>query len=125
VAVVANAGSQPIDGASFVLQYDPSTLAPVDAAGNVIIQSEPGLALPSVLTNWVDPKGGAIGYAAGILQGAPPSGQIVLTTLTFRALKRGPAPLRFAVSPSGLMQLTNGGVNLLGSAEPLTLTVTP
>ena len=125
VAVVANASGQPIDGASFVLRYDPASLAPVDASGNATTLSEPGLALPSVLTNWVDPKGGAIGYAAAVLQGAPPSGQVVLTTLTFRALKGGPTSLSFAPAPSGLMQMTNGGVNLLASAAPLTLTVTP
>jgi len=66
VAVVANAGTQAIDGGSFVLNYDPSIMAPVDSSGNAAIQSEHGLALPSVLTNWVDPKGGVIGYAASM-----------------------------------------------------------
>src|SRR5205814_9527115 len=118
-------GTQPVDGASFLLKYDPASLAPIDASGNTAALSEPGVSLPAVLTNWVDPKGGAIGYAAGMLQGSAPSGQVVLTTLTFRALKSGPTSLCFGPLPSGLMQLTNGGANLLASAMPLTLTVSP
>jgi hypothetical protein len=125
VQVVAETGGQAIDGGSFLLSYDPTILAPVDGSGNPTNLSEPGVALPSVLTNWVDPKGGAIGYAAAMLQGTTPSGQVVLTTLNFKALKPGTAPLRFAPLSSGYMQLTNGGTNLLATAHDLALTVTP
>jgi hypothetical protein len=125
VQVVAGTGAQAIDGGSFLLTYDPALLAPVDSSGNPVSASEPGLALPSVLTNWVDTKGGVIGYAAGMLQGDPPAGQVVLTTLTFRALHAGSAALHFAPLTSGYMELTNGGVNLLAKSHDLTLNVTP
>ena len=123
VEVVANAGGQPIDGGSFLLHYDPSILTPVDASGNPAGISEPGLALPSVLTNWVDARGGAIGYTASIMQGTPPSGQVVLTTLNFRALQAGPALLQFAPLSTNYMELTNGGVNLLSASHDLSLVV--
>jgi hypothetical protein len=123
VAVVGTTGGQAIDGGSFVLNYDPAAVVPVDASGNPTSISEPGLALPSVLTNWVDTKGGAIGYAAGMLQGEVPSGRVVLTTLRFKALRDGPTSLSFRTLPSGYMQLTNGGTNLLGSAHGISLTV--
>jgi hypothetical protein len=125
VAVIGITDGQAIDGGSFILKYDPSMLVPVDASGNPAVSSEPGLALPSVLTNWIDPTGGSIGYGASMLQGTPPAGQVVLTTLRFRAVKAGPASLGFAPLSSAFMQLTNGGVNLLSNAAGLTLTVTP
>jgi hypothetical protein len=125
VQVVADTGAQPIDGGSFLLHFDPSILAPVDSAGSPVTISEPGLDLPSVLTNWVDANGGSIGYAADMLQGAPPFGQVVLTTLRFRALHEGSTTLQFAPLTSSYMQLSNGGTNLLASAHDLTLTVRP
>jgi hypothetical protein len=125
VAVVGSTRGQAIDGGSFLLNYDPAAVVPVDSSGNPATLSEPGLALPSVLTNWVDTKGGAIGYAAGMLQGEAPSGSVVLTTLRFKALRAGPTSLAFRGVPSPLMQLTNGGTNLLGSANGLSLSVTP
>jgi hypothetical protein len=124
VQVLANTGGQSVDGAAFVLNYNPSVLALVDAQGSPASGAEPGASLPSVYTNWVDPQG-AIGYSAGMLQGEPPSGTFVLATLRFMALQAGSSIVDFATGPSPHVQLTFGGANLLGSAYGLALNVVP
>ncbi|MDQ3929455.1 MAG: hypothetical protein M3328_09950, partial [Chloroflexota bacterium] len=75
VAVLAETGAQQIDGASFVVEFDPSVLSPVNAGGGPATGMEPGVALPSVMGNWLNANGGAAGFSAGMLQGEPPSGQ--------------------------------------------------
>ncbi|MEA2573493.1 MAG: hypothetical protein QOH93_791 [Chloroflexia bacterium] len=118
VAVIADTGVQTIDGASFVMKYDPAVLSPMSAGGAAVTGVEPGLALPSVMGNWLDANGGAAGFSAGMLQGEPPSGQIVLAKLRFRVLSApagGNTSLSFHSGPSNLMQLTNGGLNLLAT----------
>lgn len=125
IAVMADAGNQPIDGASFILKYDPVKLTPVDANGLPAETSEPGVALPAVFGNWMDLHSGAVGFSAGMLQGIPPQGSIVLAIVRFRTLQSGSTDLRFAPMPSGFMQITNGGANLLAKASDLTLSVTP
>jgi hypothetical protein len=125
VHVYAETGSQAIDGGSFILHYDPSRLAPVDHRGNPAIAIEPGVALPSVLGNWIDTQGGAIGYGASMLQGTPPQGRVPLATLRFRALQAGGTELHFAPLSGGHMQLTNGGVNLLAKTSSLAVLVNP
>jgi hypothetical protein len=124
VQVAANAAGQPVDGAAFVLSYDPAKLAPVDAQGNPATGAEPGVALPSVYTNWVDPSG-SLGFSAGILQGDAPEGTFVLATVRFRALQAGTSNVEFAAGPSPYVQLTYGGANLLGSANGLALAIAP
>lgn len=127
VQVVAQTGRQAIDGVTFVVNYDPRRLQAVDTAGNPARGIEPGLALPAVMGNWIDHAGGAIGYSAGIVQGQPPYGRVVLAKLRFRVLSGaiGPAVLQFRAAPSEQMQLTNGGVNLLASARGVELPVAP
>lgn len=125
VQVYADTNTQAIDGGSFLLNYDPSRLAPVDQKGNPTTSSEPGVALPSVLGNWIDAQGGAVGFAASMLQGTPPSGHVKLATLRFRALQAGTTELHFGSLSLGQMQLTNGGTNLLAKTSSLTLNVTP
>lgn len=128
VDVMAEAGTQPIDGASFLLRYDPQRFALVDGSGNPATRIEPGYLLPAVMGNWVDASGGAIGYSAGMLQGSTPSGRIVVASVRLRALPgvgSGPALISFAPLPSPYVQLTNGGENLLAKASDLTLTVVP
>jgi hypothetical protein len=126
--VVAQAGGQPVDGAAFVINYDAHRFAPVDSSGNPAFGMEPGVALPAVMGNWIDTAGGSVGYATGILQGQPPTGRIVLGSLRFRALPSvgtGPALFAFAPAPSPVMQLTNGGENLLARGNDLTISVVP
>ncbi len=121
VAVVADTGAQPIDGASFQLKYDPQALAPVGSAGGAV----PGLLLPGVMGNWIDAAEGSVGYSAGALQGNPPAGQIVVARLRFRVIAvptTGRTRLDFNGSPE-TMQLTGGGANLLGSVRGVELTV--
>jgi hypothetical protein len=125
VQVYAETGMQAIDGGSFILYYDPSRLAPVDHKGNPTTRSEPGVALPSVLGNWIDTRGGAVGFAASMLQGTPPQGRVALATLRFRTLQAGGTELHFAPLSLGQMQITNGGANLLAKASSLSLTVNP
>lgn len=125
VNVVAEAGAQPVDGASFVLRFDPGQLAPVDAAGFPAKAVEPGVDLPSVMGNWVDAQGSALGYSAGVLQGEPPQGSIVVAKVRFRVVGNQASTTRIAFdpAPSSYMQMTNGGVNLLAKANELTLSI--
>lgn len=125
VQVYAETGSQPIDGGSFLLSYDPAKLLPVDRKGNPTAASEPGVALPSVLGNWIDPQSGAIGFAASMLQGTAPQGRVTLATVRFRTVQAGPTELHFGPLSLGQMQLTNGGTNLLARTSSLSLTVNP
>ncbi len=126
VLVVAETGTQAIDGASFIVKYDPKVLGPVDAAGNSG-KAEPGTSLPAVMGNWVDSQGGAIGYSAGMLQGEPPQGRVVIAKLRFRVLSAagGQTQLNFAPAPSSQMQLTNGGVNLLAGSQGAIIRLQP
>ncbi len=126
--VVAQAGTQPIDGTAFVLKYDAQRFAPVDAAGNSAVGMEPGYTLPGVMGNWIDTKNGAMGFSSGILQGSAKAGRIVVASISFRALGSvgtGPALFYFAPAPSPSMQITNGGDNLLAKANDLTISVVP
>ncbi|HEX9990273.1 MAG TPA: SpoIID/LytB domain-containing protein [Chloroflexia bacterium] len=125
VNIVAEAGAQPIDGASFVLHFDSAMLMPVDAAGFSAKAVEPGVELPSVMGNWVDAQGGAIGYSAGVLQGEPPQGSIVVAKVRFRVVGNQATTTRitFDPAPSSYMQMTNGGVNLLAKANDLTVSI--
>jgi hypothetical protein len=128
VSVLLDAGSQPVDGASFVLRYDAARFAPVDGSGNVAKQLEPGYTLPAVMSNWVDAQGGALGYAAGILQGEPPMGTLLLAKARLRALPNvgtGPALITFDAVSSPHVQVTNGGENLLAAAHETVVTVNP
>ncbi len=126
--VVAEAGTQPIDGASFLLNFDPKTLAPVNSSGTGTQNVEPALSLPAVMGNWIDAKGGAIGYAAGVLQGDLPQGRIIVARLYFRVIAADPSgktQLTFGPAPSPLTQITNGGVNLLSNATGASVTILP
>ncbi len=126
--VVAQAGTQPIDGAAFVLKYDAQRFAPLDASGNRAVGMEPGYTLPGVMGNWIDMKNGAMGFSSGILQGSAQAGRIVVASISFRALGSvgtGPALFYFAPAPSPSMQITNGGDNLLAKANDLTISVVP
>ncbi|MEO5952400.1 MAG: SpoIID/LytB domain-containing protein, partial [Chloroflexia bacterium] len=125
VQVYADTNAQDIDGGSFLLNYDPTRLAPVDQKGNTTTSSEPGVALPSVLGNWIDTQGGAVGFAASMLQGAAPQGHIKLAIVRFRTLQAGTTELHFGSLSLGQMQLTNGGTNLLAKTSSLTVTVNP
>ena len=126
VAVLAQTGSQSIDGASLVMKFDPAVLSPVGANGGPVTGMEPGVALPSVMGNWLDANGGAAGFSAGMLQGDAPSGEVVLAKLRFRVVAAPPAgstALTFHSGPSGLMQLTYGGMNLLGTVTGAQISV--
>ena len=124
IAVLAETGSQAIDGASFVLNFDPAVLSPIDIAGKPAASMEPGVALPSVTGNWLDSTGGAAGFSAGMLQGEPPTGEVVLAKLRFTVVSapaNGTTALTFHSGAPNLMQLTNGGRNLLGTVNGVSI----
>jgi hypothetical protein len=125
--VVAQSGNQPVDGASFVLRYDPTRLRPVDSSGLNAEAAEPGVLLPAVMGSWIDRIGGAVGFSSGILQGTPPQGEFTIATLRFQVLPGSGASTRLVFEPlaSGHIQLTNGGVNLLAKADDLELALLP
>ena len=125
LSVMADTGGQAVDGGAFNLKYDPAWLTPVDRNGNAATASEPGVALPAVLGNWIDPQGGSIGYSTSMLQGTPPQGRFTLATIRFRALQAGSTELDFAPLASGQLQLTDGGANLLSKTSNLSLVVAP
>src|SRR5262249_27206307 len=78
IDVIAQAGAQSIDGASFILNYDPQRFVPLDASGKDAAGLEPGYTLPSVMGNWIDRKNGSMGFSSGIVQGVTPAGRILL-----------------------------------------------
>jgi hypothetical protein len=126
IRVQAATGSQAVDGASFLLRYDPSRLTPVDGGGQAAKGVEPGVALPSVMGNWIDTRGGLVGYSAGFVQGTPPSGDFTVATLRFRVIGSGSTTtVGFDRGPAGAVQLTNGGTDLLGQVVGLTLNLQP
>jgi len=128
VGVTAETGLQLVDGAAFLLKYDPQRFMPVDSTGALPPGLEPGLVLPAVMGNWIDVKNGIIGFTTGTLQGDAKSGSIPLGSIRFRVLQgaiSGPAQFEFASGPSPFMQLTNGGENLLARTYGLTVTVQP
>lgn len=127
VQVIANTGQQPVDGVSFLLRYDPAKLKALDASGNDASGSEPGFALPGVMGNWLDPKGGLAGYSAGMLQGETAQGRFVVATLRFRVVAGNAGSTRLAFAPVSAvnMEIANGGVDLLARASDLELALTP
>jgi hypothetical protein len=128
VYVVANTGTQPIDGASFIVRFDPKAFTVVDSAGRPAKSLEPGLTLPSVMGNWIDSVGGAVGYSAGIVQGTLPQGRFTVAKIRLHASAMpsgGQTQISFAPIGSGHVQLTNGGTNLLAKTSDLTIKVMP
>jgi hypothetical protein len=126
VQVVARTGQQQIDGAQFVLRYDPKRLQPIDWEGGAAVGVDPGLTLPAVMGNWIDAAGGALGYSAGVLHGATPGGSFTVASMRFRVLSgSGPTSISFNTGAPKQVLLTNGGQNLLGRTTDLTLSVVP
>lgn len=83
------AGAQQVYGASFKLMFDPQAFEVVSENNTAIIpgaffEGEPGF----TLKNTVDAENGIIDYALTLMQPAEPvSGDGILGTVTFRALK--------------------------------------
>ncbi len=95
IAIVVEAGSQPVDAVDAFLAYDPERLA--------VRQITPGTALPVVLANHLDAGAGRITYSAGRqLDGTAATGTFALATVRFQALaSTAPAgtPLAFPFQP--------------------------
>jgi hypothetical protein len=87
VDVVLQAGDQPVDSVDAYVSFDPANLRVVDTAGNEAKTIVPGNALPLVLQNGVDNGQGRIVFSAGRqLGGIPPTGDLLLATIRFKAV---------------------------------------
>lgn len=86
MAIVIDAGSQPVNGVDVCLTFDPEHLAVVDSAGQPVSSNAlvPGSALPLVIMNEADNTLGRILYSAGILSTSV-SGQIHVASVRFKA----------------------------------------
>ncbi|NOZ27514.1 MAG: hypothetical protein GXP39_05605, partial [Chloroflexi bacterium] len=98
IDVVADAGTQPVDAAALHLDFDPTVLEVVDAAGSPATAVEPGMRLPTVLLNSVGPARGWVDFLAGSLGGSPAGGQFLVARLRVRVLAAESTWVRFSFS---------------------------
>lgn len=85
--ITVHAGGDELDGLEVHLTFDPNLLRLVDSGGAEASSIAPGGELGNVLRNEASNAAGTVGYAAGPQPGdPPPTGDILLATLRFRAL---------------------------------------
>ncbi len=99
VQIVVDAGSQRVDAVEVHLDFDPSYLQVVDAAGNPSSTIIDGTALGARIQNLANNATGTIDYAAGTFD-APVNGTFVLASMYLRALRDtagGSTPLHFVL----------------------------
>ena len=101
----------PVDGAQAYVNFDPTYLQVVDAAGNPVSSITPGSTFGQVVQNNVDNTAGQIDYAAGRQPGDPSvTTDFLLATIRFKALAAvSSTPLTFNLSSPRLTQLSNAG----------------
>jgi DNA-binding beta-propeller fold protein YncE len=92
VTIQVTAGSQAVDAVAAYVDFDPTVLQVVDANGQptTAIQAASG-PLDVVIQNVVDNAHGRIGFAAGVLSSARPSGTFTLGTIHFKVIGALPA----------------------------------
>ncbi len=115
VTVVISAGAVAVDGADAYLDFDPGRLQVVDSTGVVTSAVYANGPLDLVLKNTADNSAGQIGFSAGKLTGAAPSGSFSLATIYLRAA--GPSsgtPLTFSFASPRQSELSSGGTSVLG-----------
>ncbi|MCX6020318.1 MAG: hypothetical protein NTZ05_01030 [Chloroflexi bacterium] len=99
--VMFDAGAQPVDGMQFTLTFDPAKFDVADADGNPDngVQIAAGPTLGQHLLNVANNAGGLIQFAAGRTSGqSPPSGSILVATITVRGYVAGDWPLNFSAA---------------------------
>jgi hypothetical protein len=99
VQIVVDAGSQRVDAVEVHLDFDPSYLQVVDAAGNPSSSIVDGTVLGVRIQNMSNNATGVIAYAAGTFD-APVNGTFVLASMYLRALRDtggGSTPLHFVL----------------------------
>ena len=106
VAVVAQAGAQPVDGVAVYLDFDPTQWR--------VAEVTPGRALPLTIQSTVDHKAGAVNLAFGALSNFP-SGSFTVATLRLRPvndLATLGMPLRFHHDAARRTDVTFGGFSV-------------
>jgi hypothetical protein len=117
LAVVASTGSQLVDSLEVYIDFDPSILALVDAAGQPAEHVIAGNGLQTVLLNQVDAARGRIGFIAASLNHAPISGDVAAAMLRFKVLKAGATWVRFSFSDWRGSAAAYQGVSLVGDCQ--------
>lgn len=119
VDVILHTGSQPVDGVQVYLNYDPAVLQVVSATPDAT-------ALPiEILPPAWDNATGALAYAAGVLSGPAPSGDLRVLTIRFRALSPHPgSTIAFATAdPARTTKVSYNGTILAAELTPSVVAV--
>lgn len=115
--MIAEAGTQRVDTGELHIDYDPTRLQLVTAAGVPALQIEAGGRLPVVLLNAVDAARGRADYVATVTGDTVVSGRFTLAGLRFKVLQPGQTTVRFSFSPWRPTDLIYQGASMLGSVR--------
>jgi hypothetical protein len=116
VNVIVDAGAQPVDSAGAYLNFDPTALQ--------VVSITAGGAFPVPLLSAFDNAAGTLDYAAGILEGARPTGTFTLATIRFHALTAvTDSPLTFSTTGDRQSDALYTGESLLSGVQDGTITV--
>ena len=116
VFVNVQAKTQPVDGVSAYLNFDPTYLQ--------VVSITPGTSLPLPIQNTYNNSTGQIDYMAGILAPTHPTGTFKLLTVNFRSVKPVVSTsLQFNLSEPRKTNATNIGETYLNSAVDATISI--
>ncbi len=117
VTVVVRTGTQPINGAAAYFDFDPSIL---QVKSLTPYTSQLPIALAGPISDNVE---GEVSYAAGIINGPRPSGEITLLDVEFEAIAAGSTALEFVFddSDSNFLRITEVTADGLGDILDETL----
>jgi hypothetical protein len=116
VTLQVQTGTQPVDGASAYINFDPTVLQ--------VVSITPGGTLPIVLENTFNNSLGTLDYSTGTLS-SPPSGTVNLATVSFTSIapSSGTA-LSFNTTLPRHSDATFGGASILTGTTGATVVVT-
>lgn len=101
LALMVQAGMQPLNNVELYIDFDPTVLQVVDTAGNPVSSIEPDLTtFETLLYNSVDNTGGHIRYDAGHLAATAPTGAFRIAQVRFKRLASTDTTLVRIVPPS-------------------------
>jgi hypothetical protein len=122
VDLVVNSRTQTFDSVSAYLDFDPTRLQCVDAAGNPITQVA-AQDLTQVMANAVDNTVGAIDLAMRVPLGSPAvNGHVLVAQLYFRALASTPAGgtmVEYNFTEPRMSEVLSGATSVLGGIQEL------
>lgn len=119
VDMFLSAGSQSIDSVDAVVHFDPAILQVVDEMGNPASAILPGEASLMPLANQVDNGAGRISYGAVRPLGAvPPTGELHLATIRFRANAQTLSPAGTSLTFDSACEAYFAGLPVLDGSEP-------